>query len=55
MVSYIIKRIGISMTTFLLATILIFCIIQLPPGNFVDYQLSQVSSESSEAGQGQLV
>lgn len=41
MLSYIVRRLGISLVTFFLATILIFAIIQLPPGDFVNYMISQ--------------
>lgn len=41
MLSYIIRRLGISVITFFLATVLIFAIIQLPPGDFVNYIISQ--------------
>ena len=41
MFSFIVRRLGISAITFFLATILIFLIIQLPPGDFVNYAVSQ--------------
>ena len=48
MFRYILRRLGIALITFFLATILIFCIIQLPPGDFVDYMISQMSNVASE-------
>ena len=41
MLAYTIRRIGISFITFFLASILIFAIIQLPPGDFATYVISQ--------------
>lgn len=48
MLRYIIRRLGIALVTLFLATILIFTIIQLPPGDFVDYMISQMSNVASE-------
>lgn len=48
MFRYVLRRLGIALITYFLATILIFCIIQLPPGDFVDYMISQMSNVASE-------
>jgi len=44
MYSYLLRRIGVAAVTFIFSTILVFMIIQLPPGDFVDYILSRTSS-----------
>ena len=51
MLAYTIRRIGISFITFFLASILIFAIIQLPPGDFATYVISQTGDMG---GQGAL-
>lgn len=41
MKSYFVRRLGVAVITFFLASLLIFFIIQLPPGDFVTYAISQ--------------
>lgn len=41
MLAYTIRRIGIAFITFVLASVLIFAIIQLPPGDFATYVIGQ--------------
>ncbi len=41
MFSYLLKRFGAAVVTFFLASLLIFFIIQLPPGDFVTYAIGQ--------------
>lgn len=46
---YILKRLQAAIVTFFLASILIFLIIQLPPGDFVTYAIGQSGDTSGSA------
>jgi len=48
MISYVIRRLIVMFFTFLLATALIFSIIQLPPGSYADYALSFLAAEGGQ-------
>jgi len=47
--SYFVRRLGVAVITFFLASILIFFIIQLPPGDFVTYAISQSGDSAGSA------
>jgi peptide/nickel transport system permease protein len=48
MSSYIMRRILISLVTFFLATLVIFFIIQLPPGDYVDFVMGRLLTANTD-------
>lgn len=51
---YIIKRLGIAVITLFLITIAVFAIIQLPPGNFVDVMVSNMTAQGEVVTNNQI-
>lgn len=47
LIKYILKRIGLAIPTLLVISFLVFMIIQLPPGSFLDTRMEQMELEGS--------
>ena len=45
LIRYILRRLLIAIPTLLVISLIIFLVIQLPPGNFLDYRLEQMQKE----------
>ena len=51
---YIAKRLAMAAVTMLLITVVVFIVIQLPPGNFVDTLVAQMISEGERVTQVEI-
>jgi len=49
MISYLARRLVVAVLTFLLATIIVFFIIELPPGDYVDNYLAASGGQSAQS------
>lgn len=53
MIGFIVQRLGLAALTLFVSSILAFAIIQLPPGDFVDTYIANLSASGSAVSQGE--
>jgi peptide/nickel transport system permease protein len=53
MIGFIVQRLGFAALTLFVSSILAFVIIQLPPGDFVDTYIANLSASGSAVSQGE--
>ena len=51
---FILKRLAMAMVTLLLITLVVFFVIQLPPGDFVDYMVTNMVAEGEQVTQADV-
>ena len=51
MINFIIRRLGVSLISLFIGTFIVFSIIQLPPGDYVDFVIGKMTASSGEGEQ----